>query len=481
MNKQALILAKLITNFLILALFAIAQPGWTQSNAPLLKQVSPSAKEWSKSLENSLASRKMNAPGGRSIAVAVNASRLEETQVNIDLPNGTSISVPNGVLRRLPTHVAWTGQTNNNDIFASFILSDGKLTGNVRVKGVDYRIEPTADRGVSIVSEMPRASEKRDDPPTPPTPPPVLQKMEEEYQRSKGKTPQGPADVDASLSKPIQLAATASIATIDIMVVTSPTARILYGGEQGLTTGINNHISNTNRILSNSGIAAELRLVEIFPLLTFYEDSNAKLDVALKDYSSRRDVIERRNFVGADIVVLMAGTNVTACGIAYAPPNQATAYAVVAVDIINCPESKFSFAHEVGHLIGGDHNITDAYVKSGSAHGWPDANDQQIFVSGNPPLTEVNCSYTVMAYSTFMSQSCLTPTRIPYFSSPSRFLSTQVRGVRYAAGSAIANNTAALISNVAAVSAYRGSGSNGNQTSEYIKRVSKLLQDIIND
>lgn len=134
-------------------------------------------------------------------------------------------------------------------------------------------------------------------------------------------------------------------------------------------------IDGANMTFSNSDVYTELNLVHsshvdfsemssVFPLsLNFI----VSLEFLANDLIM--GVEDMRNEYGADVVVLLLerGGNGN-CGLAEAiEATSSTAYAVVAIDCIN---GNYTFAHEIGHLIGGRHDNDTNVEPREYAHGY---------------------------------------------------------------------------------------------------------------
>ena len=68
------------------------------------------------------------------------------------------------------------------------------------------------------------------------------------------------------------------------------------------------------------------------------------------DFAKNSEVQNRRDTSGADVSVLIIDKDPNFCGLGYLGPNASTAFAVVSY---NCATGIYSFAHELGHLLGG--------------------------------------------------------------------------------------------------------------------------------
>lgn len=162
-------------------------------------------------------------------------------------------------------------------------------------------------------------------------------------------------------------------------------------------------ISETNQSYLNSGVTTTVELAHSYQT-TYTETGNMSTDLsrvrtANDGYMDEAQAL--RNTHAADVVVLMGSNSYGYCGLASTIlASESTAYAMVAV---GCATGYYSFGHEIGHLQGARHIITNdpsttpfayghGYCQPGVASGWR----------------------TVMAYGCPNGDG----TRIPYWSNP---------------------------------------------------------------
>ena len=186
---------------------------------------------------------------------------------------------------------------------------------------------------------------------------------------------------------------------IDIMVAYTPKARREAGNIDAL---IQLAIDNTNRIWGNTDIRSRLRLVHK------YETSYAEgtdMGVILRHFTyigddRMEEVHELRDRYRADLVSLIIGDNPGSCGRAWIASTARRGFSVVPQD---CEAGNYSFAHEVGHNMGAEHDPDHSGLVSAFPFGHGLCN------------TDSNWR-TVMSYSSNPRGSCRR--RVPYFSSP---------------------------------------------------------------
>ena len=205
-----------------------------------------------------------------------------------------------------------------------------------------------------------------------------------------GATAAGQADVAAADTGEV----------IDVMVVYTLGARAAAGN---IDAFIELAFNNTERIYENSDIRPRLRLVHKYE--TGYTESS-RLTTDLVNLTRTTDgnmdeVHDRRDRYGADLVVLIvARQRDNTCGVAWLNYTNANrGFSVVAQ---NCEAGNYTFAHEIGHNQGADHDPANALVS--------------LFSYGHGNCNIARGWSTVMAYPRNTHGRCAR--RIPYFSSP---------------------------------------------------------------
>lgn len=198
---------------------------------------------------------------------------------------------------------------------------------------------------------------------------------------------------------PVQIAADTG-EVIDVMVVYTLGARAAAGN---IDAFIQLAFDNTRRIYDNSGIRPRLRLVHKYET-GYTEASGLRTDLIFltnKADGHMDEVHDRRDRYGADLVVLITARNTElTCGVAWLDyTNPALGFSVVAQ---NCEAGNYTFAHEIGHNQGADHDPDNALVP--------------LFPYGHGNCNTAQGWSTVMAYPRNSYGNCVR--RIEYFSSP---------------------------------------------------------------
>lgn len=253
--------------------------------------------------------------------------------------------------------------------------------------------------------------------------------------------PECAGDVKGDESKTVKtnnLVATDSGDRIDVLVLYTTPVKNSLGGDIQAQAFAQQAIDSTNTAYLNSKIRQRIRLVAAQETLIA---ETGTLSTELSTIRNDANIAALRNQVNADLVAMISNS-ADNCGIGYLMgSNQVSGNANNAFTVTSrtCAVGNLSFAHELGHNMGSQHN-----PENGSGPTYP-------FGFGH----YVNGSYrTVMSYVDPCPNGC---TRRPYFSNPEVLFNGFPTGIDNARDNARSiNNTADPIAN------YRYSGANIN-------------------
>jgi peptidyl-Asp metalloendopeptidase len=254
----------------------------------------------------------------------------------------------------------------------------------------------------------------------------------------------GKVDGNADAADTVALTTTTTSSTtvtttpveIAVMIVWTPRAETAAGGRSAMDALALNAVANANLVYANSGVAARLKLVYKAPVS--YTESPSKISTDLNNLRGTTDgkidqVHTIRNQYRADIVTLIGSgySGSGSCGLAGLMMTPSTSFASSAFSVVDrtCALGNLSYAHEVGHNQGLQHNPQNA---------------------GNTPSRPYAYGYqdpsgyfrTVLSYGSAK--------RIPYLSSPRIKYNTR------ATGTSSQDNARALNSNATIVASFRG-------------------------
>ncbi len=255
------------------------------------------------------------------------------------------------------------------------LVRDGNfVTGNIRVHGQLYAVRPLFDGRHAIV-EVDEA------------------KM--------------PADHDEAAYRRLFDAAGRAALTPSKAIAANTTVRVLVNYTSAANNAtpsmsglINLAISESNQGYTNSSVAVTLQLAGS-GLVTYTETGNFSTE--LSRYSGTSDgymdtIHTQRNSVTADVAVLIINGSAY-CGLGYLNSSAASAFTVVAR---TCATGYYSFAHEIGHNFGANHDPANA--------------------SGSPYAYGHGYQYPAGSWRTIMAYACsgASCTRINYWSNPNK-------------------------------------------------------------
>lgn len=216
---------------------------------------------------------------------------------------------------------------------ATLVRRDGRITGNIRVKGKLYRVRPLPDGNHAVV-EVDESRMPKDHPAQFADLPTIQMKA--------GKagmvTPTGSSSGTAQ--------------TIRVMVVATQNAINAYGGD--MRALIDLAVAESNQGYKNSNVGITLQLAGYYT--TTYNSVGMSTD--LSRFRGTSDgymdgVHATRNSVAADVMMLVVNDS-SSCGLASGIGSTAsTAFAAV---YWNCATGYYSFAHEIGHLQSARHD-----------------------------------------------------------------------------------------------------------------------------
>ncbi|MBC7623112.1 MAG: hypothetical protein H7232_06990 [Aeromicrobium sp.] len=148
---------------------------------------------------------------------------------------------------------------------------------------------------------------------------------------------------------------------IDVMVVYTPSARISQGGSAAMNSLVNLAVAETNNAYANSLVKQRVRLV--YAGEVNYAESDFATDLARLQGTTDgfMDAIHQlRDLYGADIVSLW-GNYSGGCGLANLMLDENANFSSQGFHVVdrNCATSNLSFAHELGHNMGLQHDVFD--------------------------------------------------------------------------------------------------------------------------
>lgn len=327
-------------------------------------------------------------------------------------PDGTTVWYGNfgkrfGVVEKLREKM--TGEIADDPLNSVMIVRNGnKLAGTIRINGALYNLQSLPSGG-HVITRM-------DESKLPDESHPVLADSVD-------------AAIASNAKKTVAVQATAAaLSTVRVMIVYTAAAAAEAGDTQAKA---NLAIAESNQGFVNSNVSMRFELAGSYIASNYTYDGALNTDrvrLASGNDGYMDNFHPKRNEITADISVLIAKPTSGGCGVAPMKVSESGAYAAVNV---GCMTGNYTFAHEIGHLIGTAHD------KEASTNPFFDYGHGYYSVSGG--------WRTVMAYAT----GCVCP-RINFWSNPNKTYNGRVMGT-----AAVANNARLLNERAAIVAAFR--------------------------
>jgi peptidyl-Asp metalloendopeptidase len=337
--------------------------------------------------------------------IRINQNALTTSDLAVSLPGVGSLSLERtGGEASDVRNFTWTGVLREEQAGGTTMVSrNGEITGSISTPMGLYRITPLGG-GMHALVQVDSAKFPRDEPES---------FRAKEFQNQQLELRGGSA-------------ADAGQVQIDVLVAYTPAAK---AGVADIDATIALAVAEANQSYVNSGIKIRLNLVDSFQVT--YTETGKTFDTILANFVANPDVNRRRDQSGADLAALIIDQS-DYCGLADAiMASPSAAFAVVYYD---CATGYYSFAHELGHLMGARHNEQVDPSTTPFAYG-----------HGYLHLTPPPAWRTIMAYD--CPQSCQ---RLQYWSNPRINYGTQPMGT-----AAINDNARVLNETAATVSAFR--------------------------
>ncbi|OQA17303.1 MAG: hypothetical protein BWY63_02449 [Chloroflexi bacterium ADurb.Bin360] len=237
---------------------------------------------------------------------------------------------------------------------------------------------------------------------------------------------------------------------IDILVAYTADARSAAGGTVAMQNLINLAVNETNQGFANSGVNPRIRLVHTVEVV--YSESSFDWNQTLSRLRVQSDgymdnVHSLRNTYNADLVTLIVNSGGN-CGIGYLMNSVSASFEAYAFTVVSrdCATGYYSFAHEMGHNMGCQHDRANASVPGAYSYAYGYQVPNRAF-------------RTIMAYN--CTPSC---PRVNHWSNPEVSYGGQPTGVLYTATNSAdnrrtLNNTAITVANFRAADTQAPTGS----------------------
>lgn len=217
---------------------------------------------------------------------------------------------------------------------------------------------------------------------------------------------------------------------IDVLVVYTPSARNAAGGTSAIQALAVSAIEATNQSYINSNVQTSVRLAHVAEV-DYSESGSFGTDLNNLRSGVVPDALELREIYNADLVAMLSNST-GACGIGYLMQDLDPGFESLGFSVTrySCAVGNLSFAHELGHNMGCQHDVDNA----GSNPLFPYSYGWRWTTNSN------NLRRSVMSYAP--------GARVPHFSNPNVFNGGAPTGVESEAFNALSiNNSAYVVSN----------------------------------
>lgn len=317
-----------------------------------------------------------------------------------------------------PDGFTWIGRIEGEELSkVILVVRDGVMAGHIRTPKEVYEVR-CAGNGVHVICQI--------DPCAVP-----------------GSSEPFCVDLPAPTSR-AKLARADDGSAIDVLVVYTQTAREMNGGVDGIETLIALAVEQTNDAYANSHVTQRLNLVHMEEV-TYAESGTYYVDLNnLQGGWEGLDVAHvLRETYNADLVSMIVYNLGGVAGAAYTMQTVSHDFESYAFSVVcsGYATSQYSFAHELGHNMGCEHDRINATIGQGAypfSYGYQD--------------TE-GAFRTIMAYKNGCpgTGEC---DQIPYFSNPDVSYGGEPTGIDYQAANS-ADNARTLNSTASTVANFR--------------------------
>lgn len=306
----------------------------------------------------------------------------------------------------------WSGKLDGTDNDVILTFKGGHVAGLIYGPDAVYEIVPSGDRHLLVELDQNRFPNCAGD----------VKALDEAKTSTQNAAPA--AGVDSG-------------DRIDVLVLYTASVRTSLGGDAQALTFAQSAIDSANTTYRNSKVRQRVRLVSAQATT---QVETGTLSSELSALRTSTEAANLRTQYNADLVALMSNSTDN-CGIGYLASAAGSASSGFTVNSRTCAVGNLSFAHELGHNMGSQHN--------------PESGSGAAFTYGYGHYVDGNFR-TVMSYVDPCASGC---TRRPYFSNPAVLFNGLPTGIQDARDNARSlNNMSDVIAN------YRYSGSSITMT-----------------
>ncbi len=339
------------------------------------------------------------------------------------------IAVLDRIEATIPEFFSWIGHIDEvEDSKVLLIVGEGLIQGSVTLPDAFYKIS-SAGNAVHAIFEIDQTAF-----------PPELDPIQVAPEKKNAAPEKNRVTFDAISAD--------DGSTIDVMVFFTTAARIAAGGKEQITAQILEAYQDTNEGYRRSGVGHALRLIDPYAYdpEVDYSESNFDWSATIRRLRNTGDgqmdrVHDLRDQYKADIVVLLVEGDNSYCGVSYSMERVSGAFESSAFSLISrkCASINHSFAHELGHVMGSQHDHANAQIDG-------------VYAYSHGYQAPDNTFRTIMAYQ--CPGGC---PRINHWSNPDIAYDGQPTGIDHTDPVAAADNRRSLNNTAFTVANFRSS------------------------
>ncbi|KJR42286.1 Peptidyl-Asp metalloendopeptidase [Candidatus Magnetoovum chiemensis] len=321
--------------------------------------------------------------------------------------------------------VIWSGYIkSDNGSSVHLVRKDNVISGNIRLTDGRFFQVRFYEGDTHLVIEIDQSMYPEDDAPVPVETPLETQQNGDTKSLDKNKR--------------------SGTTTIDVLVVYTSAAKTAAGSQSAIESLITLAETEANESFTNSGIDIELNVVHTAQTNYTETSMSTELSALRNTNDGKMDSIHTlRDDYGADLVQLWVSNGTNYCGLGYLMTNVSSSFASYAFSVVryDCATGTYTFAHELGHNMGAEH---DRYV----------ATTEGAYSYSYGYVNTTDKWRTIMAYNDKCSDNGYNCTRINYWSNPDVSYDGVPTG-KSASASNSANNALTLTNTAATIAAFK--------------------------
>ncbi|WP_448563381.1 M12 family metallo-peptidase [Thalassotalea ganghwensis] len=313
--------------------------------------------------------------------------KLNKAKIKFKLPTGEQLEFTKTQLASTKNSgVLWQGVSQSGSEL-TFTLNNESLHGVILHQGDIYNITKISDKHYAVYKTNQEALPAQEEPDYIGEPDPSVESLD--FSGAQTTTETTPSSANSGHAQ------------IKMLAVYGPEVRDMMGGDSNLKSRLDIMVNQITTAFKNNGVDSQVSVELVSASFIDYQEGSGHSSI-ISDIKGMTEVDNLRDYYQADVVAIMVA-NSQYCGMA----NRIAAEKDSSYFTIYASCLKYTFPHELGHLLGMRHN--------------PEQDSRGTFSHGY--LDKVNKFRTIMSYN---DNGCCD--RIPYFSTPEQYHEGNVIG-----------------------------------------------------